>query len=65
MRRGYGWQHGMRWINRGRWWPGRWGVYRRPCCCLFFTLPVLLIPILAVEVILFHFAGIHIQTGPF
>ena len=37
------WHRGMRWMGR----PWYWGYHRRPCCCLFFTLPVLLIPILA------------------
>jgi len=58
MVRGYGhhWHHG--WM-RG-WWPGRWGFYRRPCCCLFFTLPLLLIPLLALAALVLHFAGVHI-----
>jgi|GEM_PF-1871706 hypothetical protein len=55
MRRGYSWHRRMRWMNR----PWRWG-YRRPCCCLFFTLPLLLVPILALAVLLLHFAGVHI-----
>ena len=62
MYRGYGHhrQRGMRWMNRGFWWPGRWGFYRRPCCCFFFALPLMLVPLLAVAAVLLHFAGVHI-----
>jgi len=57
MYRGYGhyWHRGWGWMRR----PWRWG-YRRPCCCFFFALPLMLIPLLAVAAILLHFAGVHI-----
>jgi len=62
MRRGYGhyWHRGMGWMRRGMGWPGRWGFYRRPCCCLFFALPMMLVPVLAVAALLLHFAGVHV-----
>ena len=52
MRRGYGhyWHRGMRWMNR----PWRWGYYRRPCCCLFFALPLMLVPFLALVALMAH-----------
>ena len=60
MRRGYGhWHRGMRWLNHGFWRPGWWGFYRRPCCCLFFALPLLLVPFLALAVLMLHFAGVY------
>jgi hypothetical protein len=38
-----------RWMNRGYGYPrwrGRWGYRRRPCCCLFFALPIMVAPLL-------------------
>ncbi|MGB8212244.1 MAG: hypothetical protein WCE68_01680 [Anaerolineales bacterium] len=54
MRRGYGhyWHRGMGWMR-----PWRWG-YRRPCCCLFFALPLMLVPFLGLAFLLLHFAGV-------
>jgi hypothetical protein len=59
MYRGYGhhfWHRGMHWMHR----PWRWGYYRRPCCCLFFALPLMLVPLLALAALVLHFAGVHI-----
>jgi hypothetical protein len=56
MYQGYGhyWHRGMRWMHR----PWRWGCHRRSCCCLFFALPLMLVPLLAVvALLLLHFAG--------
>jgi hypothetical protein len=47
------WHRGMRWMGR----PWRWGYHRRPCCCLFFALPLMLVPFLAVVALLLHFVG--------
>ncbi len=62
-RRGYPfheWRRGMRWMGRGWGWPGGyyggWGWHRpRPCCCLFFALPLLVLPFLAVAALTMHF----------
>jgi len=43
---GYPFRHWQRRIG--------WGFHRRPCCCLFFTLPFLLVPFLALAVLLAH-----------
>jgi hypothetical protein len=50
------WHRGMHWMGR----PWRWGYYRRPCCCLFCALPLLLVPVLAMAVLVLHFAGVHV-----
>ena len=56
MRRGYGyWHHGMGWRHRGFWAPWRFGRgWWRRSCCLFFALPIMLVPFLAVLVLLFR-----------
>jgi hypothetical protein len=41
------WQRGM-----------RWGWHRRPCCCLFFALPLILVPLLALAALVLHFIGV-------
>ena len=41
-----GWGRGMRWMNRGFYRPWRRGYRRGPGCCLFFALPLLLLPFL-------------------
>jgi hypothetical protein len=48
----HGWHQGMRWMEHGFWGvPGYWGwghPHHRPgCCCLFFALPLMLLPFLA------------------
>jgi len=57
MRRGYGhyWHRGWGWHR-----PWRWGFYRRPCCCLFFALPLMLVPVLAVAALVLHFVGVNV-----
>ncbi|HEX9012439.1 MAG TPA: hypothetical protein VF813_02940 [Anaerolineaceae bacterium] len=66
MWRGYrypygGWRRPMRWARMfgrgfyGPGWGGGWGYYRRPCCCLFCALPLLVLPLAAAAGLALHF----------
>ncbi len=67
MWRGFGrgpyrpWRRAMRWRNRGFWGPpGGWGwgygygPRRGPCCCLFFALPLFLLPLALMALFMAH-----------
>ena len=47
------WGRGMRWMRRP-WRFGRWGYHRRPCCCLFFALPLMVLPFLVLAAFFAH-----------
>ena len=53
---GYAYGHWGRGMHRMRrpWRAGRWGYRRRPCCCLFFALPLMVLPFLVLAVFIAH-----------